>query len=172
MTLIVEDGTIVALANAYVSVNEVDVYNAALLGNNDWTNSTNLAQEMAIQQATQYIDTQLGAQFIGVLTDNIQVLNWPRTGAVGSDGRSYDSDQMPDVLKRATSELAIKAITESLYNDVANPGTIRKTKDVVGPIQTEVEYFSASQHKLFTAAIKLLDSLIASGSAQIEAERS
>ncbi len=172
MALIVEDGSIVAGADSYNSLVEITAYNTNYVNDSAWTNATTAEQEVAARQATQFVDSCFGSQWIGVLSDNDQSLDWPRSGAVGTDGRTYDDDVIPLVLKDSISKLSITAISEELSPDQDNPGTIKKTKDVVAVLSTEIEYFSASQQKQFTTAQKLLDSLLQGGSGQLSAERS
>lgn len=172
MALTVEDGTLVADADAYVSTAEVDTYNTNYVGDTTWSGATDTAKEIAVRQATQFIDSKFASRFVGVLSDNDQSLMWPRAGAIGHDGRSYDDDDIPDQLKNAVYELAIKATAEDLVPDIDTPGDVRRTKDAVGPLSTEVEYFGASQEKLYNLAMKILDPLIDGGTAQISVSRS
>lgn len=132
MAFTVEDGTIVAGANAYVTVAYADDYHTER-GNSLWTGSDTVKQQ-AIVRATDYIDGRYSSRFIGYITDATQALCWPRT-----DAASYDTDEIPEPLKRACAEYALRALSQSLAPDpVIDASGYSKvvTRRRVGPIET------------------------------------
>lgn len=122
MALVVEDGTGLSTADAYVSLADCATYHVKM--GNTWT-GTDTAKESAIRKATQYIDTRY--LFRGVPVNADQALAFPREGVDWPTKRIVD----------ACCELALRALTESLYADL-DASIVKREK--VGPL--EVEYQS------------------------------
>ena len=59
-----------------------------------------------------------------------------------SDGYAILGDTIPQALKDATAEVALRQITETdgLIPDLENPASVKKTRVKVGPITDEIEY--------------------------------
>lgn len=136
MAFIVEDGSGVVGANSYASVAEADGYFAER-GVTTWSGATEAKQSFLIR-ATDYIELRFGARFQGTVEfpDAPQGLSFPRTGITGYTG-------VPDCLKRATFEYALRAIAGPLAPDSPLEPTglqlaAKRTK--VGPIETELQY--------------------------------
>lgn len=82
MVIIVEDGSIVAGANAYASLDAVDLFHEDR-GNTIWTDKTDVDKEAAMLRATAGIESKYRNRWIGVKTNNSvtvipQILAWPR----------------------------------------------------------------------------------------------
>lgn len=104
MSLVVEDGSIVAGAESYVSVADADTYWTAR-GNTDWTGLTTAQKEQHLRIATARLDKRY--RWLGTHTnETTQVLEWPRYLIEDHRGRWYDSDEIPQPLKDAVCELA------------------------------------------------------------------
>ena len=131
MTIVVEDGTGLSNANAYVSVAAADTYFSDL-NNASWTGST-AVKEAAIRKATKYLDATYN--WIGTILSTTQALNWPRTGVTDSQGRDLE-DQVPQAVVDACCELALLSFTDDLVNVTSNSDYIKREK--VGEL--EVEY--------------------------------
>lgn len=102
---IVEDGTIVANSNAYVSVEEVDQY-AENMRLTDWNTYSTTQKQSAIIEASQTID--LSFDFSGQTVDDDQSMDFPRDSCYDIKRKRFlDSDEIPTFLKQAVSELAI-----------------------------------------------------------------
>lgn len=127
MALVVEDGTGLPNAEAYVSVADADAYHTAM-GNTSWANANMAAKEAALRRATQYLDARYA--FAGSPLTEVQALAWPRDAATWPV-RS---------LETATYEAALRALTGALYVDQADAPTTRET---IGPITVE---YGASQN--------------------------
>jgi hypothetical protein len=140
-TFVIEDGSIVAGANAYCSVAEALQYHENHGNPAEWTGATQSDQEEAIRQATQYLDMTYKWQ--GLRTSSEQVLDWPRSGVVVYEQFGLDSDAIPQELKDACAYLALKAISATLIPDVATDATIKKQSVKVGPLAKSVEYTGA-----------------------------
>lgn len=103
-TIIVEDGTIVANANSYVAVTDVETY----ISDRALTSITSTDIDELIIRAMDYIE-QL--DFKGLKLTRDQSLVWPRTNVV-IDDYLIDTDEIPQLLKEAVSE-AVIAINDS-----------------------------------------------------------
>lgn len=135
MALTVEDGTGVAGADAYVSLEDCTAYaNAHEL--NDWLNAT-ADQDAAIRRATAFLDrtyTWKGYKTWG----RSQTLAWPRVEVLDEEDNEILGTEIPIEIVQATCELAAY--------EAANPGALTPavtatsfvTRERVGDI--EVNY--------------------------------
>lgn len=135
MALIVEDGSIVANANGYISVAELKTY---------WSNrNTTLTQTddelaAAIIIATQHVDYNY--TFKGSIVNSTQSLAWPRTGVVDGRGVTIANNVIPVQLKNAIAEFAQRQATAPIQPDVESTGIVKRTKVKVDVIEEETEY--------------------------------
>lgn len=164
--LVVETGTGSATANSYESVVNADTYQA---DHNDpvattWSGATTLRKEIALKNATQYLDAVYGEKWLGTRSSEGQNLNWPRQNIVDRDGWTIGSTTMPRVLLEVTAILAHLDITETngLLPDLAiSVSDIRKEFKKVGPLEKEIEYFGKKREfKRFSLVEELIDELI------------
>ena len=146
MSLITEDGTGRDDAESYVTVAFADNY-ATAHGLTAWT-GTDTVKEVALRKATQYIDTTYN--FRSAKSYQYQALEFPR--------QLWDWDLSPEMsrLFAATVELAVKALTESLFADVESSVVTRVT---VGPITKVTEPRSTAGQKRFANVDALLKQL-------------
>lgn len=146
MALIVEDGTGLANAESYVSVAGATAY-CTDHGLTAWT-GTDTAKEIALRNATQYIDTNY--QFRHERISSAQSLEFPRNYWLWTD---------PEMtrLKAACCELAVKALTGSLVIDT-EPSTTIKVK--VGPIEKTMRPVDNSGQKSYRNVDMLLRDLV------------
>jgi hypothetical protein len=135
MALIVEDGSIVAGANGYISVAALDAYWAC---RNVTLTQSAADKEAAIIVATQYVD--LNNKWKGGLVDGDQPLDWPRFGVVDDEGRVVDAASIPAPLQNAVAEYAQRELSAPLQPDVGTTGTLKKVKKKADVIETETEY--------------------------------
>lgn len=101
-------------ANSYMTVAEADALASYRLGTLTWTTTPTEQKEVALIQATRYMDT---LEYIGAKASADQALSWPRVRARCGD-KSYDAETIPTEVKEATFDLA-----EGLLN---NPGLISR----------------------------------------------
>lgn len=107
--MIVEDGTGLPDANAYISEAELDDYAGAI-----GATPGGLSAEEAIVRATLWIDATFGSRYPGTrLNGRAQALGWPRTGATDVAGNAVDADSVPVEIKRATAAAALLETTTS-----------------------------------------------------------
>lgn len=159
MAFVPEDGTGLPNANSYISVEYADAYFADR-GNEQWLNLIETDKQIALVNASDYITYRYGTLFKGSQATETQGLVWPRL-YVGSS-----AFQMPDSLKRATAEYALRASAAPLAPDLPYDATGRlyiKKREEVGPIVEETSYGENSASSLPTfRAYPLPDTLIKS----------
>lgn len=141
MAFVVETGTGLATATAYVDVAYVDTYFADR-ANAAWAGTT-AAKQAAIIKATDYIDTRWGNFFLGrsEFPDTPQALCFPRLNILNKDGRFVTG--IPTNLKKATAEYALRALTITLLPDptIDDSGrAIASKSEKVGPIEQSTDY--------------------------------
>lgn len=115
MAFIVEDGTGLPDANAYISVMFFKDHHA-----DRGRNVTSLGDaqiQVIIVRATDYLDKRFGRRFRGVRTSKDQALEWPRLDAFDNDDFSIDGeDDVPRQLQKACAEYAFRA---QIYGELA-----------------------------------------------------
>lgn len=139
MAFITEDGTGLATADSYISLDDADIYHENR-ANTAWAALDDDDKEAALRSATEYMDAAYA--WVGARMQATQALGWPRFGVV-VDGVDIASDAVPVAIQRACAELALRASTAALAPDVARV----KLREKVGPI--EVEYANGSPYTSF-----------------------
>ena len=157
MALIVEDGTLVADAESYLSVADADVIIASRGGDAAWTALDTISKEVQLRLSTEYLD--LNYCYVGSVTSTDQSLEWPRQGITG-----VDSDEIPTLLKKALAVLAVDSIGSDLYITEAPSagGEIKSQFDKLDVLETKTEYFSggsSSTQNKFTEVDRLVKPL-------------
>src|SRR5678816_1654927 len=93
LTLIKEDGSGLANANAYADVAEGDAYHEGHLYATDWTAASGATKAAALVMATRLIDAYY--QFRGFKAHDAQALQWPREFARDDDALSLPGVFVP-----------------------------------------------------------------------------
>jgi hypothetical protein len=161
MAFTVEDGTGLVNANAYISIAYADTYfsDRSVTG---WVAST-LAKQSAIIKATDYIEVVFGERFLGKISfpETPQALSFPRLRIFNRSG--IEVIGIPENLKKATAEYALRALTISLMPDpvTADSGfAITSKTETIGPITEKTDYHAAGASprviKPYPAADRLL----------------
>ncbi len=135
--MIVEDGTGVALADAYVTLDFCIAY--ALEHGLTFADSPSTDGESAIVRATQFIDATYRQRFVGYRTHGRdQGLEWPRTGVLDAQYFPVSGNEIPIEIKNATCEAAVRefAVPSSMLADLERGGSIKLLK--AGSV--EIEY--------------------------------
>jgi len=140
MALIIEDGTIVANANSYVSADDFVTWADA----RGFTYPSYPQIEQTILRAMDYIESLV---FVGDKHEETQPLQWPRD-YVFIDGYSIESDQIPAELKVAVYE-AIKLHIDG--DSKLTPSDRETVSEKIGDIS--VTYKSGSGMKRQTPAM-------------------
>jgi len=144
MALVVEDGTGKADAESYISVADASTYHTAR-GNAAWAGlASDTIREQMLRKATDYMTATYGERWKGVRVGAVQMLDWPRAYVEREsvydvttvppsniDGNLWwPSDEVPEPVRRACAELALRAIDGDLAVDLDPPVTSER----VGPI--------------------------------------
>ena len=158
MALIVEDGTGKTDSESYASVADADAYFTGRTGSSTWNASTvtTANKEQALRDATDYIEETYNARFRGRKTDEDQALSFPRAYLETYDGYAIDSDEIPTKLKRATMELALRALSEDLQPDIDNPGEIAEEESKVGSLSKRVKYLGGKGNIKSYRSVRML----------------
>lgn len=128
MALIVEDGSIVAGAESYITLADADAYFTAR-GNATWAALADADKEAALRKATDYMVGRYGLRWKGERVSELQALDWPRSCAY-ANGFLIASDTVPEAVQRACAELAVRASVADLSPDVG----AQVKSETVGPI--------------------------------------
>lgn len=169
VTIVVENGTKVADANAYIDVayfrdfHETRGLAAAALTADPFSDD---AVAAAIIRATDYVDKRFGNKFVGWRygRESDQSLEWPRLDARDINNVFIYSNEIPKGLKKAVAEYAKISlyIGELLKNPapmfnsvdpvtgittVNQGGILERDRSKVGPIEEE-KWFSQQQWRL------------------------
>lgn len=129
MALVIEDGTIVAGANSYVTVEDARAY--ALL-RDETLPATDSEVEVLIIEAMDYVEAK-GSKFKGTKSTRDQSLQWPRYGA-SVDGYTAPSNSIPVQLTNAVCQLAIDGQVDTLQPTGSGQEIL---EEEVGPIKVK-----------------------------------
>lgn len=161
MSLIVEDGSVVAGAESYISVADATSYHSKR-GNSTWALLTTAQMEEALRRATDYMTQVYRIKWLGSLVSGTQSLDWPRVIASRADGALVASDSVPNDVMNVCAELALKAGAGELAPDLGR----RVTKEKVDVI--EVEYADyGTEYVRFRAIDNMLAPYLALGSSGV-----
>lgn len=163
MALIVEDGSIVAGAEAFASVADADAYYTAR-GNTTWAALTTGAKEVALRLGCDYIEAMYGTRWKGERVDADQALSWPRRYVV-VDGVQLDFEAIPAALLRANIELALKASAGDLLADQG----AQVVSETVGPIS--VTYAAGARQATRYALVETMLAALLLGAGQVPVVR-
>lgn len=167
MALVVEDGTGKADAESYISVADATAYFAAR-GNAEWAAvAGDTVREQLLRKATDYMVAKYSGAWAGQRVTVEQALDWPRlnvprvdiAGGYGPYPIYWDDNVVPEQVKRACAELAVRAIAGDLDPDVG----AQVKSETVGPIS--VTYADgARQNTAFKAVSNMLSPFMVGGS--------
>jgi hypothetical protein len=126
-------------ANSYLSVSAFKAYHD--LRGNSYSAYTDDQIASSLIRATDYVDGRFS--FPGQPTNGTdQTTKWPRL-YVSIPDSSSEYAGIPEALERAIAEYALRALSAPLLQDAPAPDggrAIRRQRDVVDVIETEVEY--------------------------------
>jgi hypothetical protein len=148
MALIIEDGTGIVDATAYVSVPFVENYFTG--GRLDRFNELS-DKDSVIVTATQLVD--ISYEWLGTRKTLDQGLSWPRTGAV-FDG--FTVEGVPAAVKKAVCEAVWLSMTEESFFSTENDKEVaRERVDVI-----DVSYVNPKDRKETATRFEILDKLL------------
>jgi hypothetical protein len=172
MSLIVEDGSVVAGAESYVTVEDADLYHYNR-GMTAWTGLDVASKEQALRRATDFMLGRYRGRWKGAKTRYQQALDWPRVGVTPDDAQNPFSTQIgygygykyvipytvvPNEVKNACCELALRAASGPLLADL-EPRILTET---VGPITVKYDP-SSPQYIRYAQVDAILSPLLANG---------
>jgi hypothetical protein len=173
--MIVEDGSIVADANSYITVAFADDYHEKR-GNTTWATMTAGEKEASIIRATDYIEHTYNQRWKGVTKSDTQSLSWPRNYVEYEESKFgypfagfplyYPNDEIPKELKNALALMAWKAAGGELSEELTQ-GIVREKVDVL-----EVQYDTSSpQYTRYRAIDQMLNPLLKYGNNTLKVTR-
>jgi hypothetical protein len=145
ITLILENGTGVTNANAYVDVAFVDDYSDTILGCT-WKDNVSL-QNLAIVNASRFIDMRYSSGMPAKMLTTTQGLLFPRTEFYDKQCNLIPAGTIPLQLKRAVAHAAIMFIEDKDLKLITDEDNNIKQKTVSigsGAIQESITYFGPS----------------------------
>jgi len=159
-TLVVEDGSGLTNANSYASLAYADSYHEYHRNPATWTEADDADKEQALRMATWWLDQTYGDRWIGLKSTQEQALDWPRGLAYDRNGYQVPDDEVPNRLKDATCEMALRYLLapDELMPDVeVQDQGILSESNAVGALSSSTTYAGGkSYEKRFTAAYRLL----------------
>jgi hypothetical protein len=156
MPLIIENGSIVADANSYVTVSDARGYavvRSIVLPVAD------ADVEVLIVKAMDYVEA-MEDRFPGDRVSGEQVLAWPRTG-VTLNGFEVAETAIPKLLKDAVCQLTCDAMTIDLLPNGTGREVVKQKVDVIET--TYAQTGSSQVTPVLGAAMALLDRLFRAG---------
>jgi len=141
MALVVEDGSVVAGANTYITLAEFKAW----ADDRGITYGDDSAVTAQIYRAMDYFER---LQFIGNKANENQPLQWPRTEAL-IDGYYADATEIPPPVKLAVYEAVVVEAAGNSELEVQDRKTIREK---VGDV--EVQYAENSANRKITPALQ------------------
>jgi len=150
--------------NSFVSLDDANAYFVDR-GNTTWANASDPNKQSALIRATDYLVQKYTERWKGELVSFTQALPWPRVGVYTADGKQISSGSIPEAIENATSEMGLRALSNSdLYADEqAGRESLKRNKvDVL-----EKEYFQGgtTQNKYTIVEEMLKDYTISFGNA-------
>lgn len=147
MALVIENGTIVSGAEAYISVTDADTYFSSRGNPTSWSGATTAEKEAALRYATQYME--LRYRFKGDLIESTQPLSFPRTSFYNHDNKLLaGSGTIPTAIQHANAELALRHLTENLFYST-NPDDSRITSKSIGDVSETYDVNRSSSRFTF-----------------------
>ena len=144
MALIIEDGTVVASANSFITEAEADTILALYGKDTLWTAKSSAEKETLLIQAGSWINTK--PRWCGCIVELAQTMIWPRT-SMYKCGFLIDSDEIREDIKRAQAFMAVEAISNSIFRNI-DTGTSGQVligeRDKLDVLETEKSYSTKS----------------------------
>lgn len=138
MAFVPEDGSGLPNSNSYIDVAYADAYFADRLIT-AWSSLAPEAKQAALIAATDYVDKRWGPYFKGCRLTETQALEFPRDAFLDASDAGY----IPEVLKKATAEYAIRASSAPLAPDIEQDPSgyqVSRKMEKVGPIEERTDF--------------------------------
>lgn len=127
-------------ANSYATLAEASTYFDERLQASNWTGESDEdVKERALIMATRRIDA---LRFTGVANTDTQALEWPRFEAFDLNGYEYDTASIPDPVKRATYEEALRILNDNAASTdpLADSELAQFNRAKVGAIEVDINH--------------------------------
>lgn len=134
MAFVVEDGTGKADATSYVSIADADAYFTDRGTPAAWTAADTTEKEQALVKGTQWLDAHY--RWNGDIASTTQALGWPRLYAEDRWERTIDDDVVPQAVKDACCEAAVRSMAADLEADETQKVS---EEEVVGAVRVKYE---------------------------------
>jgi len=123
--------------DSYISLADAESYFETRLHAGNRNEATDTDKEKALKHATRMIDDLFA--WPGELTDEDQVLDWPRSDVVDSEGRDIASDAIPVPIENGTCEQALYLL--GAIDPTTEPDLIKQgfSKAKLGPMEVETD---------------------------------
>lgn len=153
MSIIVEDGTGLATAESFCTLQFVKDYHLAL--GFTWV-ATDQDTEAAMRRAVAYMVGKWAGRWVGCQKTQEQALPWPRVWAYSIEEFLLDDDNVPIEAQQCEAELTRWALVEDLMPDQTNPGTLESKSVKVGPVEKSTTWIGGqSTEKKYAKAFAL-----------------
>lgn len=161
LTLIVEDGTIVANANSYLSVAEADsILEIDFRMWAVWNPQATELKEQLLMMATRWLDETYS--FYGSRADNdeneppvIQALEWPRSGARDCAGQCIADAVIPIEIRKATAYAAVWLFTNDPA-EIDSQAGIKRFRNFESEIEWQDGWIGTVQPGFLTRLLQCL----------------
>ena len=162
-TLIVENGSIVANANTYVTIEEYIAYASSLGVTVEDTDT----YKVQLIKAAQYIDSK-ESQLYGDMVEKTQPLAYPRNNLVDLQNFTWGNDEIPTLVKKCQMSLALDINSgEDLYNLSASASVAVKRERVEGAVEVEYAVTDSARMARNSRSSSLLAALMKNGGTSI-----
>jgi hypothetical protein len=163
MALIVEDGSGVTGADAFVSVADFKAY----CDDRGTSYGTDEAIEQAIRRATDYVSRLNWTGWRVNARD--QALSWPRSGVTDAEGYAIANNELPIEVADATCEVAIYELSNPRAMSPSFVASQAVKSEQVGEIK--VEYIGAGasaqgERPVILALSEILDGMLSGGGSE------
>jgi hypothetical protein len=126
----VEDGSGVADATSYVSVQDADdILTVNIHAGPEWTAASNDDKERLLSWASRYLDER--ARWFGTKAVETSALRWPRSGVKDQDDIEISDDVIPRQLQIATAEMARYLLSDDRSVERDQDGLERLKADTI-----------------------------------------
>jgi hypothetical protein len=152
ITLTQEDGTGLANANVYATLDQAAQYLENTGRKDAWSAFSTAQRSAALIQGTDYLDQKFRRSFKGIRFSSVQRLEWPRAEVYNELGELVPADEIPEDILNASIEFAFEAAGSPLAPTPAQSttgGQVTKQRDKVDVLETETMYSDKYPPKVF-----------------------
>ena len=157
-------------ANSFAALADAQAYFGERVGADAWEDASEPQQKKALITATRRLNA---LTFVGYKTSDTQALVWPRIGAFDESGYEYDNAAVPEPVKEATYEVALKVLTDGAdgSDPLADSDLAQFSRAKVGPLEVDINH-AHKPAKTPDAALRVIRHLMRSQGLMARLERS